>query len=70
MYHEGPSFRAPSGPTISEVIGNDVKGSRERLRGSIRMIRNLAVPKPAPPSNPEGIDADVDRSAVGPVRWL
>ncbi len=72
--HElGPDARRPVGPTIPAAIGNDVDYHQQRIKGTIRTIRNL-VPEPPsgvfPRRDLEKIDDDVDQSAVGPVRWL
>ena len=73
VHEMGPDARRPVGPTIPSAIGNDVNYHQQRLKGTIRTIRNLVPETPRrafPDHDIEKIDQDVDRSAVGPVRWL
>ena len=70
----------PAGPTIPAAVGSDVEAHRARFEQAIQMIRTIAPapsqaspePETTPPTDtpaPE-IDECIDRSAVGPVRWL
>jgi hypothetical protein len=68
VHESGPYARRPAAPTIPKAIGNDVSLHQQRIKGTIRMIRTLA---PTAPSRPDdALDEEVDRSAIGPFRWL
>ena len=68
VHESGPYARRPQGPTIPAAIGNDLNLHQQRIKGTIRMIRTLA---PAAPSRSDDVlDEEVDRSAIGPFRWL
>ena len=69
----GPVGGQPAGPTVPAAIGRDVALHQDRLQRTIQTIRNLVPPAPREPEidGPEpAIDEDVDRSALGPFRWL
>jgi len=71
VHESGPYARRPAGPTIPAAIGNDVNLHQQRIKGTIQMIRNLAPMAPTAPGRPDDVlDEEVDRSAIGPFRWL
>jgi len=71
VHESGPHARRVAGPTIPAAIGNDVNRHQQRIRGTIQLIREFApaAPTDSPPPE-EALDEDVDRSAVGPFRWM
>jgi hypothetical protein len=82
LHSFAPSARQPGGVTIPDAVSNDMQLHQQRLDSTIRMIRSLAPAavgaeaepaeaKPNPPTqSDEPIDEEVDRSGIGPVRWL
>lgn len=73
VHQLGPDARAPSGLTIPAAIVRDVNSHQQRLKTTAATIRNLIpqAPSSGAAEDVEGlIDEDVDRSAIGPVRWL
>ncbi|MCP3904742.1 MAG: hypothetical protein GY715_14035 [Planctomycetes bacterium] len=77
---QGPDVRRPEGPTVPGAFGSDLQEHQERFSRTIQMIRGLA---PAVPATPEAapeppaeddpfpaIEESIDRSAVGPMRWV
>ena len=71
MHESGPHARRAAGPTIPAAIGSDVNRHQQRIRGTIQLIREFApaAPTDSPPPD-DALDEDVDRSAVGPFRWV
>lgn len=71
VHESGPHARRAAGPTIPAAIGNDVSRNQQRIRSTIQLIREFApaAPTDSPPPE-EALDEDVDRSAVGPFRWM
>jgi len=61
------------GPTIPAALGRDVDIHHRRVQRSIQTIRNLVprLPESSVSDDPSpDIDEDIDRSAIGPFRWL
>jgi hypothetical protein len=70
VLHHGAGSRRPSGPTISEALGNDVQRQRDGIGSVIKTIRRLAPPRPPSSAGESGLDPEVDRSAVAHVKWV
>jgi hypothetical protein len=70
--HElSPSARRAENLTIPGAIENDVSRHERNIRGTIRLIRELAPPAPTKTSpSADVLDEDVDSSAMGPFRWM
>jgi hypothetical protein len=71
LHRVGPDARGRA-PSLQDAIGRDIDRHQQRIDRTIRWLRELTPSAPVQPGAPaEGpIDADIDRSAVGPVRWL
>jgi hypothetical protein len=76
MYLESPQARQPAEITIPAAIDSDLQRQHLQSDSVIRTIRNLTPVNSAPgdagdqDSEPEGIDEEINRSTVGPVRWV
>jgi hypothetical protein len=79
LHESSPGARRPVGLTIPAAIGHDVGLTQERFSRAIRGMRDLLRARPAAlepaapdpvPEHDEEVDEDVNRSAIGPMRWL
>jgi hypothetical protein len=83
---QGPEIRRPTAPTVPGAIGTDLQQHQERFSRTIQLIRGLtpSTPAAAPAGSEEGattpepeaeqeapaLDETIDRSGLGPVRWV
>jgi len=71
VHESSPRARRAAGLTIPAAVGSDVNRHQQRIKGTIQLIREIAPPAPTDtPSSEDTLDEDVDRSAVGPFRWM
>jgi hypothetical protein len=72
VHQHGPEARRPEPVTVPAAFGREVARQQQRIRGTIAALRELAPARPRADDADadEMIDEDVDRSAVGPVRWM
>jgi hypothetical protein len=64
VYRQGDGVRKPVGTTVPEALREDLNRQQERLDRTIRTIRGW---RPAVAPAPE---TELDRYALGPVRFL
>lgn len=81
-FKASPDARIPHEITIPAAISSDVNQKQHRINSVIQILRELpprleldstsppdGQPVPPEPDWPHLFDDDVDRSAVGPMRW-
>jgi hypothetical protein len=72
LHRHSPEARRPATVTVPAAFGREMIRQQQRIRGTIQAIRSLApaLPRADDSDCDEVIEEDVDRSAVGPVRWM
>lgn len=78
LHNASPDARGPVEMTVPAAISHDVETHQERIDALMNMLRDMTPPGTAipegfstePPGGSFELDEDVDRSAIGPVRFI
>ena len=75
LHLNGPDARRPADITVPAAIGSDVQQHHQQIDSVIQTIRNLTPEAPPAPQRqeylpPAPVNDDVNRSSVGPMKWV